>query len=142
MLDLDYEPKRPGGSDPWHTTLRAIIFLLAVAYTITIAAQLSWTEQGGPALWETLPCLAWICAPMLLLAGFAMRRRASAGFLTVLLATTLVAAMGGWVLIWYARVVAPDPQNGLMFLWLTPAQVALAAAGIGIAYAAERRALR
>ena len=135
MTDLDYEPRRAG--DPRVAMIRAIVWLVAVVYTLSFIVLFMIPSAESDPAWclGAMPCYAWLCSPFLVLGGFASRRRASVSFLAVLLVATLFDAVGGWSIMRYVLVVNPDPQAALIFIWVVPAQHVIAGIGIGLAYA-------
>jgi hypothetical protein len=121
--------------------VRLATMVLAAAMAIATAGLVLWLADVtvGTSLFLLL-ALGWCVSPYALVALALRRPWASTDAMLVAFATTL--AIAGYALYIYlvAFFVKPDPQSGLVFLFIPLWQWIGAIVGLGVAWLVERRA--
>lgn len=112
--------------------------LLGFALVYTAFFMLANGEPGRGSWWSlALVFYGWAGSPFILLGLQVRPHGKSRPYLRVLLATTVILVFGGLVALWRTFVTQPDPQGGLVFVFLPLLQLVVAFIGLGVAALVE-----
>lgn len=142
---LSQAPLEPTGKiEHKPNTINAIYIGIWIFFIVAVLCTAGFIfKNGEPAnLWWWLPgigFLGWACIPFLMNLQFSMNHRGSVPALTVILIVMSIITFGGFYILLDAFVFHPDPQGGLVLIFLPILQIIISSIGIGIAFAVKRK---